>query len=286
MSDEEGHFAFSFFTTANEKNYRENIIAQLLGEVPKNETIPNNVSVSYGGDDAGKPGWVKAEGKIPVKFKLGDTVSGLKIVVEESKPFVIEGTISTNDGRWPVHVSIFAYTDDHKTQAAIDEEGHYRIEFPRPGTANLQAGVGTRSKSDAVFGRKKYQDYCTTFAEVELTEENRVVNHDILLEKAYSLYGRVLDKEQNPLPNLYIQAWSPEHIDPLKEATKSYGIDSKTTAQGYFSVIGLRPNMKHALVVKKGGGFFSKNILTRLGGLLPVEADSDQVILIVIDKPE
>jgi hypothetical protein len=228
---------------------------------------------------------VDAEGSTPIEFKIGASISGIEIVMEESETYVIEGKITTNDGKWPVHVSIDAYMGNQNTIAQIDKHGNYRLQFSKPGKVNIQAGVGSMSKADDVFGSKNYDDYCTEFMDVELTEENHSIKRDIVLEKAYYLYGRILDKEQNPIPNLYVEACSPPGIDPKKEEPDSYGIDSRTSSKGYFSIAGLRPNMKHSLVVKQGG-FWSKNVLTRMDGLMPVEVDSDRLILIVLDKPE
>ena len=283
-SDDSGNFDISFITSANDNVYKAHLDAAQIKDdgVKKNFDSISEVggmgTIGMMGAGSGNQlGFVQAQGSLPLEFKVGETISDIRIVLKDIDPYIIEGKISTEDGGWPKQVMLYVNSQNTSTIAKIDEEGNYHAELPTPGTYYLQVGVTQMAEIVKGFGAKSRKEYCDEYLKVELNEENHSVHKDITLEKGYYLYGRVIDKDQNPIPNLFVTA---KAMSEGKQV--SSGSAFSTNEQGYFTITGLRRNYEHNLVVKKS--FTDKNTLARMDGLIPVEFECDQVVLIVVDN--
>lgn len=299
QTDENGNFEFSFIATPDSKIQKGVIMAAIDKEPAPEAKTGMSVSESGGGygmmmggmggigSRGSQPGVPLAEASYPIEFKRGDTKSGLHIVLKTIDPYVIEGKLTSEDGGLPDGLQICAYYQNQFYYAKIDRESNYRLEVPKAGKVELQiAGsslCGTQLPGvPDKYGILTYEKYCSEFPTVEVSDENRTVRLDVNFVKGYFFLGRVLDKNQNPIKEAWIQAISPSTVDPNKEKTESYGV-SQTNAQGYFSIAGLRRNLEHRIIVRTK---MDGEILAQMDGVVPEPKIGDNVILFTVEKPQ
>lgn len=312
ITDEKGEFDFYFITGLNNTIYKETLYAQLVEPFKSNKSMEMSMgsgSGSYGssnsgvrwgfgsmGGPSGGPGNIRCQGEVPLEFHIGDTLLNINVVVQDVVSYVVEGIVSVEDGKLPEFISIpgsgigmmgagsdqmpfilsiGCFKDNQWYQGEIDPEGRYRIEFPAPGWCELQIPLNGHSKEVEGWGSRNFIQYCAEFHKVELSDTNRTVQLNIVLQRGHYLYGRIVDQDNKPVVDAEVWAKAGDEKNPT-----SHGY-CRSNRLGNFSVAGLRRNQPHTLTVKFS---FSKEDIVTIPNLMPVEEDSTQMIPIRINK--
>jgi hypothetical protein len=241
-SDEKGNFDLYFISTPSEKIHRETIIAIVEEDVIHDAFSPSNLK-NERPMRAGWGGWLRRKGTVPIEYRFGDTVKGIRIVAAEIQPYVLTGRVSTEDGNWPIDVNVYAQQKGEMYPAQVNHDGVYHIEFPDSTEVILTASTSTRQIETERFGKKNFSEYSSAFIRIPFLNRDEEMIQNIVLKRAGVLAGKLVNPENKPIEGVEVKAFAMENNYIVSVGTR------KTLSDGLFWVDGLRMDLNHTINV-------------------------------------
>ncbi len=200
---------------------------------------------------------VYAQGSVQVRFKPGDTMSNISIVVQgDLSRKVIAGTIQTEDGGTSSSLSVYVSANGFNFPGEVSDDGTYRVQGVPSGSVLLVCDTGSRIEKTERFGFRSVKDYCNEYVTVNVPDKEETVSVNIVLHKAGHLAGVVLDKNGSPADGLAAKT----------ETAKGVPIEDMTDLNGLFWLGPLQENQTYTVEVT---GRRDSKPLARFEGLKP-----------------
>ncbi|HQQ00575.1 MAG TPA: hypothetical protein PLY86_19150, partial [bacterium] len=173
-----------------------------------------------------------AEGRTPVKFRGGQMVGFIRIVLKNAdRGHVLYGRIVTEEGKVPQEIRAYHLGVDQtqpdrsmelvmgnqlQTKAWIEEDGSYRIERINPGPFRLY--LFQRFSTDHNITLPPPVSYAEVQDILQMPEDQQSIQHDIVVIRNSYIQGQVVDQngkvpEENILVGFHINE---VRADPVK----------------------------------------------------------------------
>ncbi|MFH1740813.1 MAG: carboxypeptidase regulatory-like domain-containing protein [bacterium] len=281
---EDGRFDLSVYLPPDDMEHREEIAASIDGPRQAATMLPpveyrdvqgNSIGMTLGGRFWPGPPRKVERGVSPVEFRVGDTVSNIHIIMRKADDApALVGTITTEDGKWPVEFQIRVIQNDRGLDGQLELDHSFRVDWVQPGPFWLHiAGSMNPRLSYGEFGLRQTQPYCSQSLEMEMPPDQKTLQVDIVVPTAGHLAGRVIDKEGQPVMDAKILVHGTE-LSPGQSITDI--LPFFTDENGLFWVYGQRIGKEHTIEVIPPD---ATEPATRLEGIEPPE----QNIVVVID---
>ncbi|HQQ01063.1 MAG TPA: hypothetical protein PLY86_21615, partial [bacterium] len=212
-TDKEGGFVLSFLLPLSEKPVETALHAILKAEPISKMMFNPEGDPEYSYEDAG----LAAESNTPVKFRVGDTIRDIPIVLKQmEKGYVLYGKMLTEDGGTPEHPQAvvlqvsqeqkdpihkeLVHFDRVALTARVEPNGTYRVEGLQPGPFRLNISslnpfiAGTPERITFPL-RVSYQ---SMDVQLEMAPDVKEMRYDVVLKKNSYFHGRVLDENLKP----------------------------------------------------------------------------------------
>ncbi|MFH1744360.1 MAG: M56 family metallopeptidase, partial [bacterium] len=255
VSKDDGTFSLSIVTTPDDQVREGRLHAAVFAPPePKKKASGAAIGGAVGGLIGGIGGGVggvgggfgqggpSAQGSQGFQFRVGETVSGIEIVLQTPETaHSLIGAIKTNDGKWPVDLSLYAYQNGQHLQGQVNDDATYRIDWLQPGPFEIGVSIPSMSGTSADGIRFQRKEYCHESRKLVMPEDQRTITSDITLVKAGHIRGKVVDSAGNPIEGLVVST----------VGSDSGGYDN-TEENGEFWMIGVRPGKTYTVEVKPG----------------------------------
>ncbi len=257
-TDKEGGFVLSFLLPLSEKPVETALHAILKAEPISKMMFNPEGDPEYSYEDAG----LAAESNTPVKFRVGDTIRDIPIVLKQmEKGYVLYGKMLTEDGGTPEHPQAvvlqvsqeqkdpihkeLVHFDRVALTARVEPNGTYRVEGLQPGPFRLNISslnpfiAGTPERITFPL-RVSYQ---SMDVQLEMAPDVKEMRYDVVLKKNSYFHGRVLDENLKPPSIRGLSVWA--FSDYSSGQREGFG---RINSAGYF-VIYVKSGQEYDLVV-------------------------------------
>ncbi|MFH1743879.1 MAG: hypothetical protein ABIH23_33150 [bacterium] len=231
-SGEDGRFDLSILWPQDTRKYKMELEAYVM-------THPETQILEDGSSYTPMPR-VIAKGSRQIKFRIGDTVSDIRIVLEPvAEGATLVGTITTEDGVWPVPVNLYAVQGGNILHPQLLSDGSYRINFIQPGPFGLNVFPKQRRPGEPGGGafppERSYRAACL---ELEMPLDKETLTVDVTLKIGSYLTGKIIDEQRQPISFARVNA----------ESSESSGL-AVTDENGVFWIGGVCPEQPHNIKV-------------------------------------
>jgi len=229
LSDENGEFELTFLMPEGDRVYETDIGARVMDKPFEKAERRQDGEIRYYYE---KNPYSAAEGRTPVKFRGGQMVGFIRIVLKNAdRGHVLYGRIVTEEGKVPQEIRAYHLGVDQtqpdrsmelvmgnqlQTKAWIEEDGSYRIERINPGPFRLY--LFQRFSTDHNITLPPPVSYAEVQDILQMPEDQQSIQHDIVVIRNSYIQGQVVDQngkvpEENILVGFHINE---VRADPVK----------------------------------------------------------------------
>ena len=202
ITDSRGNFHVTLPSAKSDNVQREQLLAFIANKIPVRAIPLDKDGFSCRIEEEHFD--VLFQGETEIQFKPGDIINNIKIVIDQRSLREIEGTVHTEDGKWPIQCEITASQSSLEKKTAPDETGKFKITGISPGDIDLHICSDSTWFTTKLFGQELLYMYIPEHFNFTFPNEQNKQYVDITLKKASFISGYVVDQNQKPIPNIGI----------------------------------------------------------------------------------
>lgn len=188
--DVDGRFVMSMLLPARDKIFETTLHAWAFEPLPNER---NDISAA-------------GQGSTPVAFSSGDTIQGIRIVVDlADKGHVLTGRITAPDGRIPERIRDIRVSAKQEglpisPLAWVQSDGSYHVErlLPGPFTLNIWSGTPLETPENVILP-PPFSPVRSTDIPLEMPPDRESITYDVVLKQNSYFHGRVIYADQRPV---------------------------------------------------------------------------------------